>query len=173
LRTDTTNNVTVNNLNVTGNFYAFMPYGMFSDDTTQSATVINTPYPMNFSQIDDNYLVNRNANKQNFTVNISGDYYIEVNVMGISSAVSRHLHIWLQKNGVDVARSNSIYEFKNIGAETLITQSYIIDLTPSDTFRIMFGGAETGITLPYSTNTAWNPSTPSARLIVHKIGEDK
>lgn len=165
-------NLTVNNLNVTGQLNMKMPYGMFSDDTQQPATLSNRAYIMNFSQTDDNYLVNINANKQNFTVNVSGDYKITIDTMGISSSTSRHLYIWIQKNGVDVPRTTSVYEFKNINAETLISQSYIIDLKPTDTFRVMYGSDSTGVSLLYTINSAWYPSSPSARITIHKIGDD-
>lgn len=158
------------NVVITGNLSVKRPYAMFSNNYTQTVPIIATPYFINFSTVEDNYLINI-VNQQNITVTQTGDYLFILSAEVISSSPNSHIEIWARKNGVNIPRSNSKYEFKSSNAETVLTIPFIIDVTPNDNIQFMYAGDNTGIQMLYVTNTSYSPEVPSIILTVTKLSE--
>lgn len=165
-------NTTLNNVVITGNLSVKRPYGMYSDNTTQLIAATGTAYPINFSITEDDYLIVKNSNKQNFTFSQTGDYLIELSaVFTVTSGSNKHIEIWIQKNGINIPRSNTKIEIPNSGIETVVSVPFIIDMTTTDTFRIMWASDTTNAQLLYTTNTSYSPETPSIIMTISKISE--
>lgn len=159
------------NLIVGGNMSIKRPYGMFSSTQTQTVAVANTAYVMSFNWTEDAYQVVKANDNKNFSFQQTGDYLIELSIMGTSAVANKHLEIWFQKNGVNVARSNTRYEFKGVNSEAVLAVPFILDMNTTDSMRIMYAGDDTGVSLPYTTNTSYSPETPSAIMTITKISE--
>lgn len=159
------------NLIVAGNMSIKRPYGMYSSTKTQTCAVSNTAYPMTFNITEDSWLINKASDSSNFTFLQSGDYLIELSVMAQSTSPGDRAYIWLQKNGVNINRSNTLYDFKAANSQAVIAVPFIVDILPSDTIRVMYAGSATAVQFPFTTNTSFAPSTPSAIMTITKISE--
>jgi hypothetical protein len=161
----------VGNVNITGNLSVKRPYAMFSSTETQTVPLIGTAYIMTFNWTENSWLVNKAVDNANISVMATGNYLIELSIMGISGTPNKHLEVWVQKNGANVPRSNTRYEFKGADAEAVLAVPFIIELNTTDIFRIMYAGDDNSIALPYTTNTSYSPETPSAIMTITKLSE--
>lgn len=173
---NTINDIQVKSINATGNVViggnlsVKRPYGMFSSTQNQTVAVANTAYPMTFNWTEDNYLVYKSSDNANFSFSQTGDYLIELSIMAQGSQGDR-AYIWVQKNGVNVPRSTTLYDFKGTGANTVIAVPFIIDMNTTDKFRVMYAGSATTVKFPYYLNTTFAPETPSTIMTITKISE--
>lgn len=169
----TLNNLTtVGNVVVNGNFSAKRPYAMFSDNHTQSVASANTAYPINFSSTEDAYQITIASDRRNITVAQKGDYLIELSAIVTSNLPNKHVQIWIQKNAININRSNTKLELASSGVEQTLAVPFIIDLNTTDIFRVMWAVDDTGITMPYTTNTSYSPDTPSIIMTMTKISDE-
>jgi len=163
-----------NNVIINGSFSAKRAYGMFSSNESQVTIDADVAYPMNFSHVEDTYLVEL-INNENITVNDSGDYLIELSVIIITDSNNKHFSVWPQINGVNVPRSTTRLEIENSGTEQVIAVPFILDLEAGDNFRIMFlsddAGSSTVWTAGYGSGANAVPETPSIILTMTKISE--
>lgn len=165
----TTLNIT-GNLIVQGNMSIKRPYAMFSDNTTQTIKAIQTPQLVNFSHIEDIYQITL-INNTNITVQQQGDYLIEISAITKSQTQNKRFEIWVQKNGINIPRSNTIYDFKGVGTAAVISVPFILDLQTNDTLQIYIAGDSTDITMFSVPETTYSPATPSIILTINKISE--
>jgi hypothetical protein len=157
------------NLIIGGNLSVKIPYGMFSSTQTQTLAVTNTAYPVTFNWTEDSYLITKSSDNANFSFGVEGDYSIILSAIASSSSpTTKRVEIWVQKNGVNVPRSNTIYDFKSVSSNTIIAVPFIIDMNTTDKFRVMWAGSDTGITLNYITNTSYSPETPSIIMTISR-----
>jgi hypothetical protein len=160
---------------VEGNMSIKRPYGMFSDNTTQIINLVNTPQVVNFSTVEDSYLMNL-VNKQNFSFQLSGDYLIEVSAIYTVDTNGEYIQFWVQKTNssgqfVNIPRSNTRMQFPNAYTEIPLAVPFIIDLLPTDKLRFMTATSNAGSSIVYTTNTSYSPATPSIIVTFSKISE--
>lgn len=170
LNITTTGDITARNLNLTGNLSVKRPYAMFSDMTTQNITSTGTATPVNFNTTEDAYQITI-TNKQNISVQQQGDYLIEISAIVKSQNTNKRVEIWIRKNGVDIPRSNTIYDFKGINTVAVISVPFIIDLQTTDNFQVMWAGNDNTISMEAVTATGYSPATPSIIMTMNKISE--
>jgi hypothetical protein len=159
-------------LNIDGNVFFRVPYGTYTSMKTQTIVSNTVKYYMDFNTTEDVYMVQKYGDT-NFGVSVAGDYMINISIVGTSTVSNKRLNVWFQKNGVDVPRSNTPYDFKGVNAIAIISVPFIIDLNTTDRFSIMYSG-DPEVSLPAypATTTPPAPSTPSAIMVLYKIGED-
>jgi hypothetical protein len=170
----------VGNLNVTGNVWIGgnvsikRPYGMFSSTEDQTLTLADTAYPVTFNWTEDAYEIIKEGNS-NFSVQQNGDYLIELSAIFQSAVANKKSNIWVQiYNGSqwdDVPRSNTQLTIRTSGSDYVVAVPFIIDVTTSEKFRIMWAGDDNGVFLNYMTNTSYAPETPSIIMTTTKISE--
>lgn len=160
------------NMNITGNLSALIPYATFTSTETQTIASANTAYPMSFNNTEDSYLITKSGDNKNFSIALAGDYEIILSVIATSTTAGKRVNIWFEKNGVNIPRSNTPYDFKSNNAIAVIAVPFIIDLNQTDKLRIMYGADSTGVSLPYVTNTSYSPDTPSVIMTIKYIGLD-
>jgi hypothetical protein len=164
----------VGNLIVKGNFSAKRPYGMFSSNTSQIVDVANTVKVMNFSHIEDNYLMTLDGH-ENITILQSGDYKIDLSVVIVTDTNNKHFNIFPQINGINVPRSNTRVEIENAGTEQVIAVPFILDLDVGDNFRIMYTSDDAGSMTVWTAGSGSGanaiPETPSIIMTIAKISE--
>lgn len=159
------------NMKVLGNVSMIRPHAMFSDNTTQAVNQTGLPLVMNFSTTEDAYEVSISPGRQNISVQQNGVYEIIISAICKSTSQSKRVEIWVQKNGVDVPRSNTIYDFKGVGAAAIIAVPFLIELNTTDTFRVMYAGDDTGISIFSVAATGYSPATPSIIMTMVKVSE--
>jgi hypothetical protein len=170
----TAGSTTLSSLNVTGNVVIGgnvsmkRPYGAYSSTETQTIASTNVAYPITFNWTDDDFEINKELNA-NFSVDQSGDYLIIISAIAQATTPGSRVQIWVQKNGVNIPRTNTIYDFKSSNANTVIAVPFVLDLNPTDKFRVMWAGDNTGIKLQYYTNTSYSPETPSIIMTITKL----
>lgn len=162
-------NLTVNNLYVNNQAFIKTPYLYAIDNTTQVATIPNTPYIANFSTLKDNYNINL-VDKQNFTFNESGDYTIAIIATVQTTTANKHVEMWLQKNGVNIPDTNRLIEYVTPNVENSLPRVLTIDLNANDSIRVMWASDDSG-QLVYMANTSYSPASPSISINIHKVGE--
>ena len=168
------------NLYVGGNVSIKNPYGTFSSNESQVVLVADTVYVMNFSHIEDEFMMNLEG-KENITIQSSGDYLITLSGLFVTDSNNKHFEIFPQTTHddgvtfVNVPRSNTQIEVENAGTHGLISVSLIIDLNAGDKLRIMFSSDDAGSmtvwTAGHGAGVNVVPETPSMIMSIHKISE--
>ena len=168
------------NLDVGGNFTAKIPYGMFSSNESQVVTVAETVYVLNFTHIEDDYLMELEGS-ENITIKQSGDYLIALSGLFVTDANNKHFEIFPQTTHTDgvtfvnVPRSNTLIEVENAGTYGLIAVTFILDLNAGDKFRIMYSsddaGSMTVSVAGHGVGVNAVPATPSMIMTVNKVSE--
>jgi len=171
---------TLENVIVGGNFTAKRPYGMFSSAESHIAIAADTVYAINFSHIEDNYLMSLEG-AENITIQQSGDYLIELSVIVVTDANNKHFDIFPQTTHgdgvtfVNVPRSNTKISIENAGTEQVIAVPFILDLNAGDKFRIMYAsdaaGSMTVASVEHGAGVNAVPATPSIIMTASKISE--
>lgn len=158
------------NVKIGGNVSFKRPYGMFSSNQTQTLASASTAYPITFNNIEDSYEIYKTADNANFSFGQTGDYLIELSAIFSTSVANKDAEIWVQKNGVNVIRSNTKVEIAGTG-EQVVSVPFILDMNMTDSFRVMWAGESTGVQMLYTTNTSYSPETPSIIMTISKISE--
>ena len=164
----------VGNVNITGNLSVKVPYGSFTDNTTQVIGSTSTAKNVNFSVTEESYLITKNANNQNFTIVQKGVYLIDISAIFDVSVANRHVEIWIEKNGVNVARSNTVLHIPSATAETILSVPYIVNFNANDQLRIkMASSDDANARLVYTTSTGYSPASPSIIMTITRISEQQ
>lgn len=166
----TKNTTMMGNVNILGNLSVKRPYAMYSDTGLQVIAVSNTAYPVRFNVTEDDYQIIK-TNNENITFQQTGDYLIEISAIVTTDTANKHVEIWVQKNGVDVPRSNTKVEFSNPNLEQVISVPFILDMNTTDKMRIMWASDDAGSSMVYVGATAYSPETPSIIMTINKISE--
>lgn len=165
------------NMNITGNTHiegnvSFMrPHGTFSSTETQVMAAASTAYPVTFNWTENSYEITKSSDNANFSFGQTGEYLIELSAIVDTDLNNKIIEIWVQKNGVDVPRSNTRVKIPSAATETLIVVPYIIEMNLTDEFRVMMGTDDAGSMLLAIAATAYSPASPSIIMVISKISE--
>lgn len=160
------------NLSVDGNTSFKIPYGTYTSMKTQTVGSTSIAYYMDFNTTEDSYLITK-IGDTNFGVVDGGDYMVNISIVGTSGTAGKKLNVWFRKNGVDIPRSNTPYQFKTNNSIAIISVPFILDLNSTDIFSVMYSADGTDVTLPTYNATVSPPApeTPSSIMTIYKIGE--
>lgn len=163
------------NIHVDGNVSIKRPYGMFSSTETQVMVAANTAYPITFNWTENAYEIVKSSDNSNFSVQQTGNYLIEISAITDTDTVNKHIDIWVQKNGVNMPRSNTKVQLPNANTKTLIVVPFIVELNVTDSFRLMMNSDDAGSQLLYVEGSGSGanavPETPSIILTITKLSE--
>lgn len=153
-------------------------YGVFYDNTNQTAGSTTTAYPITFNTPNGAWNVTLSSSSHiNFPY--SGVYNIQFSIQFINTDGNANnpleVNVWLRKNGSDVAESNSQFTVPaahggNNGA-MIAALNLVIDLADNDYIELMWQTENTNIsikTLPAGT-TPTTPVTPSVILTATQV----
>jgi hypothetical protein len=150
-------------------------YGAFQDNTTQTATTINTPYAMKFGITDLSNgitIVSDGSNLTRITIANTGIYNIQFSAQfDRTNSGTDAVDIWLRKNGVDVPGSGGriILTGGAAASETLAAWNYVLDIVAGDYYQLMWSTPDTHVRLlsePAQTIPFAHPIIPSTILTV-------
>ena len=145
-------------------------FGNFSSSVTQSATLANTEYIMEFdtTEIARKIIITNNLSSRptRITVEESGIYEISISPqLHKNGGTKGTISIWFIKNGTNIVRSTSTCD---VGAN-LDTQlpfiSIFVDLNANEYIELAYSGSTTGIQL-LALGTASSPTRPAAPSVI-------
>jgi len=138
----------------------YMPHGLFYSTTDQSATVVDTGYPVEFENtyIGDGVSV---VNDTDITVSADGMYNFQITMMTQhtnSSDVT--VWTWINKNGTDVDYGGQKQTIKGNGDKSVFW-NFSIDLTAGQYIRMYWATSDTSLSLHTEAATSPHPGIPS------------
>ena len=91
----------------------YFPYGAFSDSTDQFAALTTVAYPISFDTTDySSYITIVSGTR--ITVTKAALYNLQFSIQFVNTSSQIHdADVWIRKNGVDVANTNSRFSIPN------------------------------------------------------------
>lgn len=141
------------------------PYATIMSTQDQTVTGANVATLVTFNTEEDvNGGIYLDANK--IYVSETGDYFLNFSaVFTKANANSSTADIWLRKNGVDIARSNTRVEISGNPGEKVVTVGFILDLDVGDYIQMMFSSPDHDMTLTAHIGLT-NPTRPDIPSII-------
>ncbi len=148
-----------------------LPTASYYDTTTQTAASINTAYKIKFGNtINQNGIVVSGTGGTTFTVEKPGIYNISFTGQKLSSSASaQEMHVWIAKNGTNVANSAHAYSTHNNSQRNALHWNYNISLTANEYIELMYSVDVTTLTLAPEAAATPHPAVPSAALTINFI----
>lgn len=149
---------------------ASIPFGSFSDSTTQTFASITTAYPITFNTDDVKNLINREATTSRIKVDKAGTYLVMFSVCASSPSGNGHINFWMRKNGTDVARTNTTCELNEL-QQIVVTVNLMITLAANDYIEIVANSQDTANTTINATAVQTTPDVPASPSIILTINK--
>ena len=147
-----------------GKFISF-PYGAFSSDQDQTATV-NTATLMTFNTTDFSNQVSINTSK--ITVENAGIYNLQFSAQFQNTDTAfQDVYIWLRQNGTDIPGSTGFISIPNRHAGTdghnIVGWNYFLSMAENDYVEIYWSVPNVAVTIQHlaASGTPTKPSTQS------------
>jgi hypothetical protein len=145
----------------------YMPRGLFYSTTDQSATVVDTGYPVEF---ENAYIGNgvsiAGADNTQITVTADGVYNFQVTLQTAHTNSSDvKITTWINKNGTDVAYGGQEQTIKG-NANQPVFWNFSIDLTAGQYIEMYWATADLSLSLDSTAPTSPHPGIPSAIVAV-------
>ena len=150
-----------------GGKFIYMPRGLFYSTAAQTATVINTGYPVEF---ENTYIGNGvsigGVDNTRLTVTADGVYNFQVTLMTAhTNASDATVWTWINKNGTDVSYGGQKTTVKG-NADRALYWNFSIDLTADQYIEMYWATSDTTLSLESETATSPHPGVPSAIVAV-------
>ena len=154
-----------NLLDTTGGKYVNFPYGAFSSDADQTAT-INTATLMTLNTTDFANQVSISSSK--ITVENAGIYNLQFSAQFQNTDTAfQDVYIWLRQNGVDITGSTGFVSIPNRHAGTdghsIVGWNYFLSMAEDDYIEIYWSVPNAAVTIQHlaASGTPTKPSTQS------------
>ena len=150
-----------------GGKFLYMPRGLFYSTTDQSATVVNTGYPVEF---ENTYIGNgvsiAGADDTRITVSADGVYNFQVTLQTAHSNSSDvKITTWINKNGTDQPYGGQAQTIKG-NANQPVFWNFSIDLTAGQYIEMYWATESLSLTLDSTAATSPHPGIPSTIVAV-------
>jgi hypothetical protein len=161
-----------NNINLLtgsdGGRFIDSPNGLFWDNADQTLTTVNVAQPVRFNQTYlDNGMNIDGATTSEITMTYSGVYNFQFNAMLRSStASSKIVYIWINRNGTDVGYTAREYLISGSGGILEINWNFNIDVQAGQYIEIRWTGDNVNLALDAIAPTSPHPGVPSAVIAV-------
>jgi hypothetical protein len=154
-------------LDTTGGKYINFPYGAFSSDADQTAT-INTATLMTLNTTDFANQVSINSSK--ITVENAGIYNLQFSAQFQNTDTAfQDVYIWLRQNGVDIAGSTGFVSIPNRHAGTdghaIVGWNYFLSMAENDHIEIYWSISNTAVSIQHLAASG-SPTKPSTQSVV-------
>lgn len=154
-----------NLLDTTGGKYINFPYGAFSSDADQTAT-INTATLMTLNTTDFANQVSISSSK--ITVENAGIYNLQFSAQFQNTDTAfQDVYIWLRQNGVDIPGSTGFISVPNRHAgedgHSIIGWNYFLSMAENDYIEIYWSISNAAVSIQHlaASGTPTKPSTQS------------
>ena len=150
-----------------GGKFLYMPRGLFYSTTDQSATVVNTGYPVEF---ENTYIGNgvsiAGADDTRITVSADGVYNFQVTLQTEQTTGSdTTIYTWINKNGTDQPYGGQEQTVKG-NAVHAVFWNFSIDLEAGQYIEMYWAVDNTNLALHTHAPTSPHPGIPSAVVAV-------
>lgn len=147
------------------------PYGIFLSNTSQSASLTNTGYPVQLN----NTRFARNVRLQgtsNIYASAPGLFDFEHSVQITSTNSSaKYVWVWGRKNGIDIENSARKVSLSVNGEAKVFSGNHIVSMRRDDRYQLMWATSDTTVTLFSPPAETFCPAIPSVRLIVTEVAQ--
>ena len=145
----------------------YMPRGLFYSTADQTATLVNTGYPVEF---ENTYIGNgvsiAGVDSTRITVSADGVYNFQVTLTTQHTNSSNvPIWTWINKNGTDVPYGAQKQTVKGNG-DKAVYWSFSIDLTAGQYIEMYWATDDIALSLHTEAATAPHPGIPSAIVAV-------
>jgi hypothetical protein len=147
-------------------------FGSFSDNTTQTASAINTATLMTLNTTDIGGYGVSLANGTQIKVDNSGIYNLQFSAqMSKSSAGASDVTVWFRKNGTDVPNSATDFNLSGNTALEVAAWNYYFDLAAGDYIEIVWSTPVLTITIDKldARTSPTRPAVPSLIVTMHRV----
>jgi hypothetical protein len=149
-------------------------YGAFQDNTSQTASSINTAYAvkLNTTDLTNGVTVvnDGSSNPTRITLANTGIYNIQFSLQLEKTGGSGNMiaDIWIRKNGVDIpSTTGKVVLTGSANASPVIAAwNYVLDLSGGDYIQLMWSTSNTNIEIIAAVATSPHPAIPSAILTI-------
>jgi hypothetical protein len=154
-------------LDSSGGAYLRAPYGAFSSDQDQTAT-INTATLMTLNTTDFSNQVSIASSK--ITVQNAGIYNLQFSTQFQNTDTAfQDVYIWLQQNGVDISGSTGFVSIPNRHAGTdghaIVGWNYFLSMAANDYVEIYWSIPNAAVSIQHLAASG-SPTKPSTQSVV-------
>ena len=143
-------------------------YGEFSKTNSQSPAVINTAYPLTFTNTEIANGVSIGGTTSQIIIAQAGLYNIACSVQITSTNSSqKSIWIWLRLNGTtDFANSARVASITLNNGYLVVTLNEVASLLAGDFIEVMYAASSTNVSIATVAATAFAPAAPAVILAV-------
>jgi hypothetical protein len=142
-------------------------YGTFYNTTTQTASVINTAYPVTLNSTDITNGVYLGATTSQVYVDRPGIYNFQFSLQLNNSAVTvQNVFVWYRLNGTNAANSGTKVALAANNAAVVAAWNFVLSMAAGDYFELVWSTDNTGCTIQTAVASAPVPAIPSVILTV-------
>jgi len=150
-----------------GGRFLRLPYGSFSDSTTQTAAATGTAYAVTFNTTEYSNGVAVSTPTSRILITDPGYYNFQFSLqLDKSSGATGHTYIWPRINGTNVPRSASEVAIQGTAAENIAAWNFVLEMQAGQYFELMWSVDDTNVRLKAVAAAAPVPAIPSAILTV-------
>ena len=150
-----------------GGRFLRLPYGSFSDSTTQTAAATGTAYAVTFNTTEYSNGAAISTPTSRILITDPGYYNFQFSLqLDKSSGATGHTYIWPRINGTNVPRSASEVAIQGTAAETIAAWNFVLEMQAGQYFELMWSVDDTNVQIKAVAAAAPVPAIPSAILTV-------
>ena len=150
-----------------GGRFLRLPYGSFSDSTTQTAAATGTAYAVTFNTTEYSNGVAVSTPTSRILITDPGYYNFQFSLqLDKSSGATGHAYIWPRINGTNVPRSASEVAIQGTAAEIIAAWNFVLEMQAGQYFELMWSVDDTNVQIKAVAAAAPVPAIPSAILTV-------
>lgn len=136
------------------------PCGAFYSTVTQTHGAVGNAVVVTCNQTDFAYDVSL-VSSSRFTAGVSGIYNIEFSLQLVAALNNKHAYVWLRKNGVNVAQSNTEVDLANKDYGYVAAWNLMVSLNAGQYVEIVWTSDDT-VSLRAVDPAPYGPAIPSA-----------
>lgn len=142
-------------------------YGVFYSTDTQTATSINTAYPVTFNTTQITKGVYIGSSTSRVYVDRIGIYNFQFSAqLNKSSSNAKNIYIWYRINGVDAAYSATVVTLQGNSAAVVAAWNFVVSMDAGDYFELVWSTDDTSCFIQANTTVSPAPAIPSVILTV-------
>lgn len=147
-----------------------VPYINVSSNMDQYTNPINTPIPVTYTTVDNNYGVEL-FNNSRITVKSAGKYLITFSAVVDASQGKHLLNMWIRKNGLTPITNSNTLTTAESGTPAVCTVTIILNLIANDYFEIMMQFDALAARISHVAASGVIPVSPSIILTCNKVSD--
>lgn len=153
-----------------GGTQAQAAHGSFISTATQTASAINTAYPVTLSATTSAYLVSIGSPASRIVCAQAGHYNFQFSLqLDKTAASTAAVYIWYRVNGVDIANSATKVAVNGSDAEIVAAWNFLQDMNAGDYFELVWSTDDTNCFIAGFAASPPVPAIPSVILTACQI----